>query len=276
MSPISKVAKYFIEHAQSLAAEIVETIIDRMKLEPVLLEGEKEQAVNVYAEFLGFLGRSFASKEVEAPEGLVTWSKKNGEQEASCRGKISEIIMRYPATRMVFAEYVMKVSILYGLTIEEVVFINTRINYLLDISINETVLAFERLKDKIIKETQDEINELSAPVVPIEDGIAVLPLIGSIDSYRANYIVEKVIPKITELSVTCLVIDFSGIQIIDTAVANHVFKIHSVLRLLGINAIVTGIRPELAQTVVGAGIDFSTIEVYANVQQALEEIKAKS
>jgi rsbT co-antagonist protein RsbR len=59
---------------------------------------------------------------------------------------------------------------------------------------------------------------------------------------------------------------------IDTAVANHIFKIHEVLRLLGVNAIATGIRPELAQTVVNGGIDFSSIKTYANVKQAIEDM----
>jgi rsbT co-antagonist protein RsbR len=70
---------------------------------------------------------------------------------------------------------------------------------MLDISINETIQAFERRKDKIIKEAQEEVNELSAPIVPIQDGMAVLPLIGAIDTNRAKYLLEKVVPNISRL-----------------------------------------------------------------------------
>lgn len=271
MNSISTVAKYLTENAQSLAIEIVEDIIYRIKLE--IPKEEIEQAIIMYVGFLGFLGSSITCNEDKVPEGLMTWSKKNGEREASLSGKISDIIIRYPVTRVVFTERITEIGVAHGLSVEEVAFIIKRINYMLDISINETILAFERLKDKIIKRAQEEVNELSAPVVPIQDGIAVLPLIGSIDSNRARHLLEKVVPKIAQLKVECLIVDFSGIVFIDTTVANHIFKIYDVLRLLGIGITVTGIRPELAQTVVSGGIDFSSIKTFAHVKQAIENIK---
>ncbi|WP_047151773.1 STAS domain-containing protein [Aneurinibacillus tyrosinisolvens] len=271
MSLISKVANYLIEDAKPLAVEIVEGVLQRMNLE--IPEWEKKQAVIMYIEFIEFLGKSITSDEEGVPEDLIAWSKKNGEREASLGGRISDIIVRYPPTRIVFTERMTEIGLEHGLSTKEVTFINKRINCMLDTSINETIFAFERLKDKIIKETQKEMAELSAPVVPIQDGIAVLPLIGSIDSYRANYILEKVVPKVAELEIECLIIDFSGIQMIDTAVTNHLFKIHNVLRLLGIKAIATGLRPEIAQTVISGGIDFSSIKTYANVKQAIESME---
>ncbi|MFT9848817.1 STAS domain-containing protein [Aneurinibacillus sp. REN35] len=273
MSSISKVTNYLIEHAQSLAVEIVEGVLDRMNLH--IPEWEKEQAITMYVEFLAFLGKTAACEEEEIPDDLIAWSKKNGEREASSGGRISDIIVRYPSTRIVFAERVTRLSVEYGLSVEETVSIIKRINFMLDISANETVFAFERLRYKIMKETQREMAELSAPIVPIEETIAVLPLVGSIDSYRATYILEKVVPKITELKIEHLIVDFSGIPTIDTAIAHYLFKIETVLRILGIHTIVTGIRPEIAQTVVSGGIDLSSIKTYANVKQALESMQNK-
>ncbi|WP_334314220.1 STAS domain-containing protein [Aneurinibacillus sp. Ricciae_BoGa-3] len=66
-------------------------------------------------------------------------------------------------------------------------------------------------------------NELSAPIVPVRDGVAVLPLIGTIDTNRAKFILEKVVPRVSELNIHCLIVDFSGIHIIDTAVAGRLF-----------------------------------------------------
>ncbi len=144
---------------------------------------------------------------------------------------------------------------------------------MLDISLNETIFAFERLSDEYKEKTQRELDELSAPIVMIKDGIAVLPLIGIIDSYRANYIMEKVVPKISELRLNYVIVDFSGILKIDTDIARHLHQIGQMLDLLGIQTLTTGLRPELAKTVVNSGINMSEITSFANVKQALESIK---
>jgi len=145
---------------------------------------------------------------------------------------------------------------------------------LLDISISETVIVFEHVKDEMVKKAQQEVLKLSVPIVPIQDGIAVLPLIGSIDSERAEYILENVILKIIEMKVEYLIVDFSGILNIDAIAERYLFDIYSVLRLQGIEVVMTGIRPELAQTVVRNGIDFSSIKTYATVKQAIETQKS--
>ncbi|WP_236692844.1 STAS domain-containing protein [Aneurinibacillus tyrosinisolvens] len=265
------VSNHLIEKAESLAIEIVQDIIN--KLEQEFPKEEVDQGIVIYTEFMTFLGESLTFNEEEIPEDLISWSKRVGEHEASLRGRISDVVVLYPTIRVIFVEHITKISLEYGLSAEEVAFVLKRIGYILDISINETILAFERLKDKMIKETQEEVNILSAPIVPLQDGLAVLPLIGSIDTNRAKYLLENTVPRIAELKVKSIIIDFSGILVIDTAVANHIFKIHDVLRLLGIDTIATGIRPELAQTVVKSGMDFSSIKTYANVQQALEDMK---
>ena len=145
---------------------------------------------------------------------------------------------------------------------------------MLDISISETVIVFEHVKDEMVKKAQQEVLKLSVPIVPIQDGIAVLPLIGSIDSERAEYILENVILKIIEMKVEYLIVDFSGILNIDAIAERYLFDIYSVLRLQGIEVVMTGIRPELAQTVVRNGIDFSSIKTYATVKQAIETQKS--
>lgn len=267
MNLIEKVAEYLRDNAKSLAADIVEEILGRFDFE-ISLE-EIHEAQEAYIEYLGFLGNSILSNENEVPEGLIEWSKLNGEREALLKGKISGIIIRYPATRQVFIERFAKIGMEQGLSVGELLLINKRINYVLDISIHETILAFERFTDKIIKQAQAEVNELSAPIVPIQAGIAVLPFIGSFGLERAEYIVEKAVAKVAQLKIDCIIIDFSGLVTIDADVANHIFNIHNIFRLLGIRVIITGLRPELAQTVVSRGIDFSHIDTYANVKQAI-------
>jgi rsbT co-antagonist protein RsbR len=271
MTLIFNVSNYLIENEESLAVEIVEGVLHRMKLE--IPKWEKEQAITMYIEFMRFLGESLINDEEGVPQGLLIWSKKNAEGQVSSGGKISEIVARYPSTREIFIEILTRISLEFGLSIKETTFIIKRINAMLDISLNETVFAFERFTDKFIDETQREMAELSAPIVPIKEGIAVLPLIGVIDSYRATYILEKVVPKISELQIDHLIADFSGILTIDIEIARYLFRIENILRLLGINTIVTGLRPELVQIVVKDGIDMSSFKTFAHVKQALESIK---
>jgi rsbT co-antagonist protein RsbR len=268
---IETVAEYFQKNAESLAIDIVNEILSRFDFE--ISSKEIQEAQEAYITYLGFLGYSILSNEDEIPEGVIEWSKQNGEREALLKGKVSGVIMRYPATRQVFIERFARISIDHGLSTEEILLINKRINYVLDISIHETILAFERFTDKIIKKKQEEVNELSAPIVPIQDGIAVLPLIGSFGFERADHLVEKAVARVAKLNTDCIIIDFSGLITIDADVANQIFNIHNVFRLLGIKVIITGMRPELAQTAVSRGIDFSLIDTYANVKQAIESIE---
>jgi len=270
MTLISKVTSYLIDNSEALAEEVVDGVLESMRLE--IPEWERKQAISMYEKLINFLGNSLFCTEKSVPDELVTWSKANAEREAFAGGDISEIIVRYPPTRIIFTELLTNIALTHQLSLEQLAFIIKRINSILDISINETIFAFERRRDEIIKETEKEMAELSAPVVPLLDDVAVIPLIGSIDSYRATYILENVVPKIADLDLTYLIVDFSGILFIDIAIATYLLQIEKMLRLLGVNTIITGIRPELAQTVIQGGIDMSSVQAFATVQQALKSI----
>jgi rsbT co-antagonist protein RsbR len=268
MEPLSMVAAYLSKNAKHLANEMVDAISKKFNFE--VSASELVDAKAMYVEFLGFLALSFNCDEGSVPEELLSWSKENGERAAALHGKISDIIIRYPETRIVFTDYFLQIGVEHDLTSGEIVLILKRVNHMLDISINETVFAFERRTDEIIKKAQEEINELASPIVPIQEGLGVLPLIGSIDADRAEHLLNKVIPNIPSHQIESLIIDFSGIVTIDTDVASHIFNINNVLRLLGIHVIFTGIRPEIAARVIGSGIDFSSYEIFANVKQAID------
>ncbi len=270
MSLVIHVSNHLIDHAKSLAEEIVDGVLNRLKLEIPQLE--KEQAIEMYIDFIHFLGDSLFVEEEKVPESLIEWSKNNAARQVSPKGKISEIMVRYPPTREIFTDIMTKISKDFGLALEDYAFILKRINNMLDISLNETVFAFERLSEEYKEETQRELAELSAPIVLIKEGVVVLPLIGIIDSYRANHIMEKVVPKIAELQINYVIADFSGILIIDTDIMRHIHQIGQMLNLLGIQTLTTGLRPELAKTVVNSGIKMSEITTFANVKQALDSL----
>lgn len=116
---------------------------------------------------------------------------------------------------------------------------------------------------------QTLIRELSSPIIPILEKVGVLPIIGDVDTYRAKSLTDEIPQKCIELGLDKLFIDISGVSIIDTMVANELYKFMEVLSLLGIRPYISGIRPEVAHTSVQLGLDFGKISTFSSLKQAL-------
>ncbi|WP_285768031.1 STAS domain-containing protein [Peribacillus sp. SI8-4] len=127
------------------------------------------------------------------------------------------------------------------------------------------------LTKKRLLAQQNLINELGSPIIPIVDAMAVLPLIGEIDTYRAKEILDTTPSKCISKNVSHLFIDLSGVTLLDTMVAQQVFELISTLNLLGIKSTISGIRPEVAQTAIQLGLDFSQVSTYSTLKQALSK-----
>lgn len=118
--------------------------------------------------------------------------------------------------------------------------------------------------------TQSElIRALSTPIVPIHAGVLVLPLVGLIDAARATQVVEAVLERIVTYQADLLIIDITGVPVVDTNVANHLLTMTRAIRLLGAQAILVGISAEIAQTVVQLGIDLENVVTMANLQAGI-------
>lgn len=125
------------------------------------------------------------------------------------------------------------------------------------------------------KHHKREINEVSAPIVPVFDGISVLPLVGSIDSDRAKQLLDNIPSEIQKQNVQVIIIDFSGIYNFDEVVTEYLLKINTVMKLLGVRSIMTGIRPEFAQIAIELGVNLSCTQTMATVKQALLSLGVK-
>jgi rsbT co-antagonist protein RsbR len=125
-------------------------------------------------------------------------------------------------------------------------------------------------QERVQKEMSTQINELSSRVVPLLEGIAVLPLSGAIDQKRAKQLLELVPVNVQEQEVSRLIIDCSGIYKIDDLVIDSLFHLNNTLKLIGVNCILTGIRPQLAIDAVKLGIDSHDIVAFSNVKDALK------
>jgi sigma-B regulation protein RsbU (phosphoserine phosphatase) len=127
----------------------------------------------------------------------------------------------------------------------------------------------ERLQQEMIEAQQRAIQELSTPVIPIMEGIIVMPLIGSIDSMRARDITRRLLAGIREHRAKVVILDITGVSIVDTGVAGHLDKTIQAARLKGARTIVTGISDAVAETIVDLGIDWGGIETLSDLQTGL-------
>ncbi|HEY8075568.1 MAG TPA: protoglobin domain-containing protein [Labilithrix sp.] len=138
-----------------------------------------------------------------------------------------------------------------------------------DIGIIMDVIAFER--ERVIRQQQEAIRELSTPVLQIRDRLLLLPIIGVIDTLRARLITESLLRAIRTNRARMVVMDVTGVATIDSKVANHLLQTVSAARLMGANVIVTGLSSDVAQSLVGLGIELAKLDTMGDLQGGLEE-----
>ena len=137
---------------------------------------------------------------------------------------------------------------------------------------NLIIVTFEifiKGREEVILRQTDEITEISTPVIRVWDGILALPIIGTLDSSRTQVVMENLLSQIVETGSSIAILDISGVPAVDSLVAQHLIKTVSATRLMGAECIISGIRPEIAQTVVHLGIDLSGIVTKSSLASAL-------
>jgi rsbT co-antagonist protein RsbR len=122
-----------------------------------------------------------------------------------------------------------------------------------------TLEIFQKSREEIIVRQQREIAELSTPVVKLWDGILALPLIGTLDSQRTQVVMESLLQTIVDTEATIAIIDITGVPTVDTLTAQHLLKTVAAARLMGADCIISGIRPQIAQTMVHLGVELNVI-----------------
>lgn len=132
-----------------------------------------------------------------------------------------------------------------------------------------TVRAFQKSREEVINRQQAEMLELSTPVVKLWDGILALPMIGTLDSARTQVVMESLLQRIVETGSEIAIIDITGVPTVDTLVAQHLLKTVTAIRLMGADCIISGVRPQIAQTIVHLGVDLQGVTTKATLADAL-------
>ena len=132
-----------------------------------------------------------------------------------------------------------------------------------------TMDAYQRTREQLIARQQEELLELSTPVIKLWDGVLAVPMIGTLDSNRTQLVMETLLQRIVETEATLAIIDITGVPTVDTLVAQHLLKTVTAIRLMGADCIISGIRPQIAQTIVHLGIDLQSVTSKATLADAL-------
>lgn len=133
-----------------------------------------------------------------------------------------------------------------------------------------TVTTYQQTREDIIKRQQQDLLELSTPVIKLFEGVLAVPMIGTLDSSRTQVVMETLLERIVETGSRLAIIDITGVPTVDTLVAQHLLKTVSAIRLMGAECIISGIRPQIAQTIVHLGIDLQGIATKSSLADALQ------
>ena len=129
--------------------------------------------------------------------------------------------------------------------------------------------TYQKAREDVISRQQAELLELSTPVVKLWEGVLALPMIGTLDSSRAQIVMESLLQRIVDTGSPIAIIDITGVPTVDTLVAQHLLKTVTAIRLMGADCIISGIRPQIAQTIVHLGVDLEGVTTKATLADAL-------
>jgi len=132
--------------------------------------------------------------------------------------------------------------------------------------------SYVRVREELIADQAEQLLELSTPVVKLWEGVVAVPLVGTLDSARAQVVMERLLQTLVDTGSPYAIIDITGVPAVDTQVALHILKTVVAARLMGADCIISGIRPQIAQTIVALGIEFGDIATKASLADALRYV----
>lgn len=226
-------------------------------------------------ELIAFLGQGICSDEdhLESLKKIEAWGKETAAYFYRLGVQLDKALLEVTIYRKRIWKEIERETIQQNMPASVVFQVISRFDPLLDHAVYSFSLTYVEEHQKTLEHAKTAFLELSVPVVPLLKGVGVLPLVGNMDTERSRLLMEKSLEQASELHLTHLIIDVSGVEIIDTMVADQLFKVMDALGLIGVETMITGIRPEVAQTMVSLGLNISGINVKASLQDAFEQLR---
>jgi rsbT co-antagonist protein RsbR len=237
---------------------------------PEVMNKVKEQNSN----YVRLVAKSLFQTDDEMKETISAWTSQTAADRIKSQTKLTEVAWNSGVFRRVYWEYIQKFVKQTDLdvTLDDVFMWEKKLNYTLDYVLETFIISFMEIMMNRLSSQASLIRELSAPVITLTNNVGLLPLIGEIDTTRARSLMESTLTQCVQEGINTLVLDLSGVVMVDTMVAHQIFKLMDALKLVGIQSVMTGIRPEVAQTAVQLGLDFSGIMTAGNLQNVIKKL----
>ncbi|CAM3811861.1 STAS domain-containing protein [Mesobacillus thioparans] len=237
-----------------------------------LLESE---SLNYRSQLIGYFGEALYKNEKEVFKSVGKWAKDVANLTIRYGISLTQILRVISLFRPVIWEIFTEELEQNRFSCNTIVEIASRFDKLIDSVFRITGEVHDQHYNELKKSASIELEELSVPVVPISSGIAVLPVIGSVDYDRAKRIMEVSLNEAIRLKLNYFIIDFSGVSIMDSIVANSLFQIAKTLQLIGVEIIITGVRPSIAHVINRSGLDFNPKIINSSLENALSDLGFK-
>ncbi|MCJ8008593.1 STAS domain-containing protein [Lederbergia wuyishanensis] len=265
--------EYIIENSYQAAVHLNETF-DKNFVDSFVNPQQMEILNKWRADFLVLLGKAVKQNDKESIwESITEWAKLSGTAAVNFQLSLDDALKTLTSWRTVLWDMMDEIIQEHNVRAGEVVAINRILDPLIDHAGYVFSVSFVDNHRKTLELAQKAIQEYSVPVVSLTDEIAILPLIGDLDTHRAKILKENTLNSCSKLENQFLIIDLSGVPMMDTMVANELFQVISSLKLIGVETILTGLRPEIAQAIVHLGISFEGVLVEKGLKNALETLR---
>jgi rsbT co-antagonist protein RsbR len=272
---MSKLAEVLQNHQETLLAAWTKNLLDSIRREDLISDKElKVQATELLNSIISS-ARSGKVHDVSGPEWKSTREMlreiavSRAKQGFSSSETATFVLsLKQPIFSVVRSQFAKDPDAQH----EEIWAATTLLDKLALLATDEYIAA----KEQMISRQQEELLELSTPVVKLWDGILALPMIGTLDSARTQVVMESLLQAIVETNSKVAIIDITGVPTVDTLVAQHLIKTITAARLMGAECIISGVRPQIAQTIVHLGINLTDVITKAKLADAFALALAKS
>lgn len=258
--------KFVQNYIQDHKGDILQSWVDKMK------ENADERVINVVSD------QVFVRTSNEFIEVLISNITDSNEEFQSKLGDFAEKIIRlgWPLTFVNEGMKLFNIVVTEGMVKEGIMTKENQLEIVLDFDEwitplnNEIINVYTSTWERTVSLQRIALQELSAPLIPVFDGITVMPLIGTIDTERAKQIMENLLSGAVRHRSEVVLIDITGVPVVDTMVAHHIIQAAEAVRLIGAKCMLVGIRPEIAQTIVNLGINLDEIITKNTLKKGVE------
>jgi rsbT co-antagonist protein RsbR len=265
----SRLGDIILNHQAELLEGWVSTLVARTGRREAIAESELRQLAS---RFLGLVANAVNSAGTDNIDGSAWQEARQLLSEISATRVRQGYSSIETATFVFSLKEPLNVYLQAELGSEPAVLVRevTTTNALFDMLGLYTVEAYQKIREQVIMRQQQELLELSTPVVQLWKDVLALPLIGTLDSARTQVVMESLLQKIVDTGASIAIIDITGVPTVDTLVAQHLLKTVAAARLMGADCIISGIRPQIAQTIVHLGVNLEDVITKATLADAFQ------